>query len=178
MKYFWLTLCHKWFVILASRRVGLPLWRALLHDLSKFSWKELPHYQRQFFGPADQPERFAEAWLHHQNCNPHHWEYWIPRTAHSKGSFNPKPNETLTMPDWALREMVVDWMAAGRAYNKKWPDVRKWTWLESNLPKLQVYLNETTLIRLRRILWDLGVCCFSPAWSRPDAEVPQETSGD
>ena len=50
MKYFWATIRHKWYVLLASFKVDLPLWRALIHDLSKFSWAELHHYDRQFFG--------------------------------------------------------------------------------------------------------------------------------
>lgn len=84
MKYAWLTLKHKWFLLLASRKTGVGLWQALIHDLSKFTPAELPAYGRQFCGDKGDPQGFARTWLHHQNTNPHHWEYWVPRTDHSQ----------------------------------------------------------------------------------------------
>ncbi len=63
MKYFILTLKHKWFVLLAGLRVRkIPLWRLIIHDWSKFTKYELPHYERQFFGDKGDPEGFAKAW--------------------------------------------------------------------------------------------------------------------
>ena len=50
MKYFWLTIKHKWFVFLAGLKIGAPLWRLITHDMSKLSWREFKHYQRQFYG--------------------------------------------------------------------------------------------------------------------------------
>lgn len=85
MQYFLLTLKHKWYVFLAGLKTGAPLYNLIVHDWTKFTWAELPHYQRQFFGDKGNPDGFAAAWLHHQNHNPHHWEFWLPRTGHSKG---------------------------------------------------------------------------------------------
>lgn len=49
MKYFILTIKHKWFVLLAGLQTKAPLWRLIVHDWSKFLPSELPHYNRQFF---------------------------------------------------------------------------------------------------------------------------------
>jgi hypothetical protein len=87
MKYFWITLKHKWFVLIAGLKLGVPLYLLILHDWTKFTPIELPHYQRQFYGKADQPLNFSYAWLHHQRCNKHHWEYWIPITGHTRGGY-------------------------------------------------------------------------------------------
>lgn len=128
--YAWATIRHKWFVLLACRRTGVPLWRASVHDLSKFTFTELPAYGRQFFGDKGDPDAFARAWLHHQNANPHHWEYWIPRSGHVRSEGAPEP---LPMPETYAREMVADWMGASRAYTGSW-DMRDW--LTKNLPKM------------------------------------------
>lgn len=139
MPYFWLTVKHRWFVLLAGIRVGAPIWRLLIHDWTKFLPCELPHYQRQFFGKADDPAGFIGCWVHHQNSNPHHWEYWVPRTGHNRCNPPYRDNEPIPMPFWAVKEMVADWVGAGRAYEKKWPDMRNWTWFEKNRHKMKLH---------------------------------------
>lgn len=142
LKYAWLTIKHKYFVLLAGLKIGCPLWRLITHDLSKFTFSELPHYQRQFFGKADDPQGFVKCWLHHQNKNDHHWEYWVPRTG------NPpyKNNEPLPMPDGAILEMIADWIGAGRAYNGKYPDFNNWIWWENNKDKVILHGNTREII--------------------------------
>lgn len=138
MKYFWLTIKHKWFVFLAGLQTKAPLWRLLIHDWSKFTRPELPHYQRQFFGKADDPLGFMIAWIHHQNYNPHHWEYWIPRSGHNRCAPPFPDNTPIPMPEWAMREMVADWLGASRAYEGTWPKPGNWKWLEKNFNKIRV----------------------------------------
>lgn len=123
MRYFWATIKHKWFVFLASLKTGLPLWLALTHDLSKFSRAELPHYDRQFFGDKGDPVGFSIAWLHHQNHNRHHWEYWITRdnSVEYVNPFGP----CLPMPDIEILHMITDWVAIRRAQFGTW-DSSKW----------------------------------------------------
>lgn len=133
MNYAWLTLKHKWFVLLAGLRLDCSWWRLLTHDLSKFSWAELPHYQRQFFGKKNQPWNFIRAWIHHQNRNDHHWEYWIPRTGHNRCEPAYPDNVPVPMPQEAVLEMVADWMGASRAYEGRWPTPDNWPWLDKNL---------------------------------------------
>ena len=128
----------------------MPLWRALIHDLSKFTRSELPHYNRQFFGDKGDPQGFAKAWLHHQNRNPHHWEYWITRSDHSHGGSG-AVDGCLPMPARYIREMVADWMGASKAYTGSW-----WMqdWLEKNLGKMR--LHPTTKDSLYSILFSQG----------------------
>ena len=160
MDYFLLTIKHKWFVFLAGLKVKAPLLRLLTHDLSKFFPKELPHYQRQFFGAKDDPAGFIACWVHHQNRNDHHWEYWIPRTGHNRCAPPYPDGEPIPMPDGALREMVADWLGAGRAYNGKWPD-KTWPWLNENIQ--QIRLHPKTLESLKEIVEGMG---YAVRWTR------------
>ena len=150
MRYFWATIRHKWFVLWASFKMGLPLWRAVVHDLSKFMRAELPHYDQQFFGDRGDAPGFARAWVHHQNVNAHHWEYWITRSDHSKGA-SLAVDGCLPMPEVFVVEMVVDWMAASKAYTGSWDMT---LWLDKNLGK--VCLHPQTRDAVKRVLSSLG----------------------
>lgn len=112
LKYAWLTAKHKWFVFLAGLRTGAPLWNLLLHDWHKFLPAELPHYGRQFFGAADDPVGFSQAWNHHQKLGKHHPEYWVMVSGHTRGGF--PDGSPLPMPERYVREMLADWMGASR----------------------------------------------------------------
>lgn len=137
-RYIWLTLKHKWFVFLAGLKTGAPLFRLLIHDWSKFTPAEAPHYGRQFFGDKSDPLGFSYAWNHHQKTNPHHWEYWIPESGHNRGGYN--DHEPLPMPESYVREMVADWFGASRAYEGKWPTSRgSWAWLKANLDVIRLH---------------------------------------
>ena len=121
LKNFAKILQHKWFVLIAGLRIGgIPIWRLLIHDLSKFSPAEFGPYARAFLGVrTDETDaEFAVAWLHHENRNPHHWGHWVARS----GKYTGKP---LAMPEAYAREMVADWWAAGRAYAGSW-DMTEW----------------------------------------------------
>ncbi len=155
MRYFFLTLRHKWFVFVAGLGVGAPLWRLLIHDWTKFLPCELPHYQRQFFGDADRPCEFIAAWVHHQNSHGHHWEYWIPRTGHNRCEPPYPDNEPIPMPWWAVEEMVADWLGASRAYEGRWPDLDDWVWLKEHSSSLRLHVG--TAARLAFVLKRVGV---------------------
>jgi len=151
VKYFWITIKHKWFVLQAAHRVGLSFCQALMHDLSKFTSAELPHYDRQFFGDKGDAPGFARAWLHHQNCNPHHWEYWITRSDHSRGASG-AVDGCLPMPERYIKEMIVDWFAAGRAYTGSW-DIEEW--VNGHIDNMR--LHPETRERVKTMLWYAGV---------------------
>jgi hypothetical protein len=137
VQYAALALVHKYFVMRAGWWTRAQMWRLLIHDWSKFMPTELPYYARKFFGDDKDPEGWAWAWLHHQNANPHHWEYWVKRS----------PSITsLRMPEWAIREMVADWLAASRAYSRRWPTLTNWPWLERELPRLRERLHPETYV--------------------------------
>ena len=156
MKYLWLTMKHKWFVLIAGLKIGTPLWRLIIHDWTKFLPSELPHYNRQFFGKADDPKGFAECWLKHQNRNQHHWEYWIPRTGHNRCDPPCPDNDPLEMPLWAIMEMVADWMGASRAYSGKWPS-EEWPWWKENKNKVLASLHKNTVQLLLELLSEQGL---------------------
>ena len=92
------------------------------------------------------PYGFIRCWVHHQNHNPHHWEYWIPRTGHNRCTPPYPDNVPIQMSEWAVREMVADWIGASRAYEGKWPVRGEWSWLKNNYPKIRVHPSTAELI--------------------------------
>lgn len=136
-KFLWRTLVHKGFVFRAGLHTKAPLWRLVIHDWTKFTPSEAPHYGRRQFGSADDALGFAYAWNHHQR-HPHHWEAWIPITAHFLSSI--EAGKPLPMPEWAVREMVADWLGATRAYQGFWPaTLEGWKWLHGARPSMKLH---------------------------------------
>lgn len=138
---------HKWFVFVAGLRTGAPLWRLLIHDWSKFLPSEWGPYVATFYGGwkyADRPAHvvaaFDAAWLHHQHANPHHWQHWVLRE--DSGAV-----KLLPMPQHFMREMVADWMGAGRAITGKW---EAGEWYAKNRDKIQI--EQQTRIRVEGLL--------------------------
>lgn len=113
---------HKWFVFRAGLKTRAPLWRLIIHDWSKLSLAEWTPYVRSFYGSQGRTSEvkaaFDRAWLHHQHRNPHHWQHWLLREDDG-------PTKPLEMPEHFIREMVADWMGAGRAITGKW-EVGEW----------------------------------------------------
>jgi hypothetical protein len=113
---------HKWFVFQAGLKTKAPIWRLLIHDWSKLTPAEWGPYVRSFYGPQPRTDAvkldFDVAWLHHQHHNPHHWQHWILHEDNGG-------TKVLTMPMPLIREMVADWMGAGRAITGKW-EVAEW----------------------------------------------------
>ena len=137
-KYLKSQLRHKWFVFAECCRLGIP-WLGIVHDWSKFLPSEWLGYTRYFYGnylplveiPGDWKYRvlskedvavqFDVAWLHHQHRNKHHWQRWLLTldSARSNGKLFALP-----MPPKYRKEMLADWLGAGRAYGN--PDTRGW----------------------------------------------------
>lgn len=136
LRYAALTIKHKWYVFLAGAQLGVPVWRLIVHDWSKFSPSELPAYGQEFFGFGG-GEAFSRAWVHHQNHNPHHWEYWITRSDHRIGVSGDANNAVpLEMPETYVREMVADWCGASRTYTGGWSILE---WVEENIGKMRLH---------------------------------------
>lgn len=151
-----MTLQHKYFVFSAGLTTKAPLWRLITHDINKLKLIELPNYGRQFFGDADDPEGFIQTWVHHQNHEDHHWEYWIPRTGHNRCTPPFPDGEPIPMPMDAVREMVADWLGAGRAYDGRWPTAESWPWFETHWKKIKPHLHKTTVARVEKVLREIG----------------------
>lgn len=117
-------------MLVAGLRVRAPLWRLLIHDWSKLTPAEWGPYVRSFYGPQPRTDAvkaaFDAAWLHHQHRNAHHWQHWVLREDSGR-------TKVLPMPERLAREMVADWMGAGRAITGRW-DVA--TWYEFNQGKI------------------------------------------
>jgi hypothetical protein len=128
---------HKYFVFYAGVKwTKAPLWRLIIHDWSKFMPCEWLPYAEYFYGKGPRNIRdgikFDVAWLHHQHHNPHHWQHWILREDTGDTKY-------LEMPNHFVREMVADWMGAGRAITGKWAAK---DWYEKN--KANILLHKDT----------------------------------
>ena len=120
---------HKWFVFRAGLKTKAPIWRLLIHDWSKLTPSEWFPYVDRFYGGYKNDLQFNAAWLHHQHRNPHHWQHWVLRE--DDGDTFP-----ISMPYQLVREMVADWMGAGRAITGKW---EVWNWYEENKDRMVLH---------------------------------------
>ena len=137
---------HKWFVLVASLRLRVSLWRMLKHDWHKFLPSEWFAYAAYFYGPTvamkdSEPDdyrywsargpvesAFDRAWNLHQKRADHHWQFWV--LLKDDGT-----TKALEMPEAAVREMVADWYGAGRAITGKWEAP---VWFQKNRSRMQL----------------------------------------
>lgn len=145
------TLKHKFFVMRIGLHLRVPFWQLLIHDLSKFKPFELTRYAKAFSGGGSDTEEFNKAWNHHQNHNPHHWEYWFVLSAHNKKT---QPQCTpLPMPERYVREMVADWVSACRAYEGYYPlGEEDWPWLKENILNIRRHVHPKTKMLIHKVL--------------------------
>lgn len=141
------VLRHKWFVFWACLKMGVPFWIALFHDWDKFLSDEWFAYVHTFYAPDGSKQykesaEFSIAWLLHQNRNKHHWQYWI--LTWDRGTF-----DCQEMPDVYRREMIADWIGAGKALG--FPNT--WEWYEKNRTNIQ--LHPTTRIWVDNIIAEM-----------------------
>lgn len=143
---------HKYWVAHYCAYIGVPFWRAWLHDWSKFLPSEWLPYARTFYKPDgtgqyEPSSDFEIAWRHHQRRQPHHWQYWL--LTWDRGE-----TVALRMPDVFVREMVADWCGAGRAIRGK---LEVWDWFENNQDKM--ILHHSTRLKVVRLLEELKNDC-------------------
>lgn len=116
---------HKFWVFVYCLKLDVPLWLAILHDISKFSPVEWFPYVKNFYHPDGtkrevrdstgaydtnkQSDQFKRAWIHHQR-NKHHWQAWC--NIGDGGVVTP-----IDMPNVYIREMVADWCGAGMSHS-------------------------------------------------------------
>ena len=65
------------------------------------------------------------AWLRHFHRNKHHYQWWIVPDA---GKLYPKP-----MTKSCIKEMICDWIGAGKAQGHNIPIVQRWDSYNQNL---------------------------------------------
>ncbi len=171
LKYLRYLLRHKWFVYQAGKHTGVSLWRRLKHDWSKFLPSEWFAYVEYFYGvyvpanrsdPSVRPNEdankadwearsqgdFDSAWRHHQHRNDHHWQHHL--LHEDNGGL-----KVIEMPESALREMVADWMGAGRAITGKWEAL---AWYEQNKNNMTLYSETRSKVeQLLSMMHDIGM---------------------
>lgn len=141
-------LIHKWYVLQAGRLTGVPLWRLLIHDWSKFTPTELFGYAGNIGGWTSKP-KWAKSWLHHLHHNPHHPEHWI-LSWRGNPEFYDKLAEPiapfvvlLPMPEIFIREMLADMMGTSKQVTGSWDIAR---WLNQNGSEMHLHNETVTLI--------------------------------
>lgn len=114
-KYLSYVLKHKWYVFVECCKAGIIL-RGLTHDLSKFLPSEWFAYTNYFYEKRNPKIKraFKLAWLKHVHRNKHHHQYWVQTS--DKGTLR-----VFEMPVKYTKEMVCDWVGAGKAKGNKDP---------------------------------------------------------
>ena len=119
IKHFKTITKHKLLVTRYCFKVGLYR-QGLLHDLSKYSWKEFKSGVKYYRGDVSPNgiEKITEgcsvAWLHHKGRNMHHLEYWIDYGMDIKEGL-----VGMKIPSKYVVEMFIDRMCACKNYQKK-----------------------------------------------------------
>ena len=124
---------HKRWVFYYCYKVGITF-QGLIHDLSKFSptefWESVKYYQGTS-SPIDACKKengWSAAWMHHKGRNKHHYEYW-------QDNFDNGGNP-IEMPMKYKKEMLCDYLGAGRAYyGKSFNFEKELKWWESKKSK-------------------------------------------
>lgn len=111
---------HKWYVLQECRRLGVPLWNALIHDWTKCLPSEWVAYAYAYYGDDGQfrlqrTPQYLAAVAKHRQRNKHHWEHWLYTMADGTQAAHP-------MPDSYRREMLADWFGSQRAIQRDKPD--------------------------------------------------------
>lgn len=106
-------LIHKYWVAKYCFQLKL-YWRGLTHDLSKFHPIEFFESVQYYTGknsPINECKKnkgYSLAWQHHKGCNSHHYEYWIDHLDTG--------GDPIKMPKDDLKELICDWIGAGKTY--------------------------------------------------------------
>jgi len=140
LKYLKYVLKHKWFVMKECFKHGI-YFRGIFHDISKFSSIEWFPYVSYFYGNDE--KNFNYAWLHHQNNNDHHWQWWLLNEDYGNII-------AMEMSYDAMFEMICDWYGARMAQkNDGWFGVAKW--YKEN--KKNIKLHEKTRKRVENTIF-------------------------
>ena len=142
-------LIHKYWVLYYCCKFGI-IWRGLKHDLSKFHpiefFESIKYYSKDSSPiPRCKADKgYSLAWQHHKGHNDHHYEYWVDNLD-SGGT-------PIEMPINCVLEMVVDWMAAGKAYKGREFSIEdELIWFD-NFKKRNPKIHENTMLFIKEVL--------------------------
>lgn len=138
---------HKCMVMKGCFSVGLYR-QGILHDLSKYMPSEFLVGARYFQGTqspnnAERMEKgYSSAWLHHKGRNKHHYEYW-------QDNFD-NGGTPIEMPIKYKKEMLCDYLGAGRAYyGKDFTYMKEYDWWQNKIKKpLAMHPNDKEFITM------------------------------
>ena len=109
--YFKYVMEHKKNVFIECWSAGL-YWRALTHDLSKFSRAEFVPYARYFYIDKEKyKDEFEKAWEHHYKTNKHHWDGHVIKLSNNRNKWI---RTKMELTD--IKEMICDWKAMSRKF--------------------------------------------------------------
>ena len=110
-------------------------------------------YYQDNISPIDACKKengWSSAWMHHKGRNKHHYEYW-------QDNFD-NGGTPIEMPMKYKKEMLCDYLGAGRAYyGKEFTYMKECTWWQNKVKKpLAMYPNDKEFIDvwLRRLVND------------------------
>lgn len=139
-----------------------------MHDMDKFRPDMFINYARLFYGTYPKESEIESwgcdegtvltkedvesasdyCWNAHQKRNKHHWQYWI--LHNDDGS-----TYALPIPETYLKEMLCDWIGAGKAQgktnkgSKRFDEVKLWY----NANKDNMVLNCVTRKELEQLIF-------------------------
>jgi hypothetical protein len=170
---------HRRYVRQMCFKMGIP-WRGIVHDLSKYSLKELSICK--YYGGIKSPHAlcrdelgYSPSWIYHYHKNKHHWQFWL--------DIEDWPNKVypIKMPYKYVIEMFCDFIGAGKAYNPgKWNESMPWDYYEKACKgkRLMHKSSEYLLTKLLWILKEKGLDIFldwykkTKKWLKDQYELP------
>lgn len=108
------------------------------HDASKLDSEEYQPYAEWFYGEhpdeGEAKDAFDLAWVHHQNNNEHHWQYWVLIQDTDEPKYL-----ALDMSKPAVYEMLCDW----HSFSAKDAESTAYSWYNKN--KENMLLSDNTI---------------------------------
>jgi len=100
-----------------------------------------------YYKPYDTgDEKFDFAWLLHQKRNDHHWQWWI--LPKDEGGFKVMP-----MKKNAIKEMICDWIGAGKAIKGSGGINETIRWYRKNKDHMILHAETKRMINLFFAKW-------------------------
>lgn len=125
IKYFRYLIRHKFYLFVVGLKLKVPIWQLIVHDYSKLFPSILKPYANSVeYGynyknwPQKAKDDFDLGCLRHFRIEKHHFQAWV--LFHDSGCL-----KALEIPDNYLRELLADWLSAGKAKTGKW-EAKSW----------------------------------------------------
>ena len=134
-------------------KMGIPL-QGILHDLSKYSIKELSI--AKYYDGSRSPHALARdelgcspSWMHHYHKNKHHWQFWLDMEDW------PDKVTPVKMPYKYVVEMFCDFVGAGKAYEGgTWSPSTPWGYWKKACEGKRLMHKDSEML-LKYLLWEL-----------------------